>query len=187
APLVVAESRFAHLLPGALPTLLLDRPGAALAAQGSRSSTPPPVATGSANLAYVIYTSGSTGRPKGVLVTHGGAVSMVRETVRLPPATRMFQGVSPGFDVSVLEIFSTLAAGGCLILGRGATLLAGPELVRRLVEERVTTLFLVPALLETLEPGELPDVGTLAVGGDSCPAATAARRAAGRRCLHPYG
>src|SRR5262249_43009385 len=41
APLVVAESRFAHLLPGALPTLLLDRPRAALAAPASRPPGPP--------------------------------------------------------------------------------------------------------------------------------------------------
>ena len=191
APLVVAESRFASRLPPTLPAVYLDRgldrEGAALAA---RSPAPPPAETGPSSLAYVIYTSGSTGRPKGVLVTHGGAVNMVRETVRIlrhDTATRMFQGASPGFDASVFEIFPLLAAGGCLVLGRDETSLVGPELARRLGEERVTTLFLPPPVLETLEPGELPDVRTLVVAGDSCPAATAERWAAGRHFHNLYG
>ncbi len=65
------------------------------------------------DLAYMIYTSGSTGRPKGVMVEHRNVVNFF---------TGMDQriGVEPGvwlavtslsFDISVLELFWTLARG----------------------------------------------------------------------------
>jgi len=66
-----------------------------------------------ANLAYIIYTSGSTGRPKGVMLTHRNVVNFFAGMDRL-------LGTEPGvwlavtsisFDISVLELFWTLARG----------------------------------------------------------------------------
>jgi len=67
----------------------------------------------SGDLAYVIYTSGSTGKPKGVMVTHRNVVNFFAGMDRV-------LGTKPGvwlavtsisFDISVLELFWTLARG----------------------------------------------------------------------------
>ncbi|MDQ1024748.1 natural product biosynthesis luciferase-like monooxygenase protein/amino acid adenylation domain-containing protein [Streptomyces umbrinus] len=66
--------------------------------------------------AYYIYTSGSTGHPKGVIVPHRGPANLVRGHVARHPALRTLQWTSPAFDVSVQEIFTTLASGAELVL-----------------------------------------------------------------------
>ncbi|WP_053668412.1 non-ribosomal peptide synthetase [Streptomyces sp. NRRL B-1140] len=65
--------------------------------------------------AYFIYTSGSSGRPKPVAVPHRGPVNLIRWQLRTLGAMRTVQWASAGFDVSVQEIFSTLASGQALI------------------------------------------------------------------------
>ena len=66
--------------------------------------------------AYCVYTSGSTGRPKGVVVPHRGPVNLIRGHLERHPPLRTLQWTSPAFDVSVQEIFTTLAAGAALVL-----------------------------------------------------------------------
>ncbi len=68
------------------------------------------------NLAYVIYTSGSTGRPKGVMVEHRNVVNFFAGMDERIPRTEGVQQVwlavtSLSFDISVLELFWTLARG----------------------------------------------------------------------------
>ena len=68
------------------------------------------------NLAYVIYTSGSTGRPKGVMVEHRNVVNffagMDDRIARSGNGQDVWLAVtSLSFDISVLEIFWTLARG----------------------------------------------------------------------------
>ncbi|HZF12336.1 MAG TPA: amino acid adenylation domain-containing protein [Thermoanaerobaculia bacterium] len=73
-----------------------------------------------------------------------------------------------------------------MVLGRSGAPLAGPELARRLRGERVTFLATPPALLDALEPAELPALGTLVLGGDRSSAETAGRWAPGRRLWNAY-
>lgn len=75
------------------------------------------------NLAYVIYTSGSTGRPKGVMVEHRNVVNFFAGMDdRIPrPAAGAPQPVwlavtSLSFDISVLELFWTLANGFAVVI-----------------------------------------------------------------------
>ncbi|MEU6646209.1 amino acid adenylation domain-containing protein, partial [Saccharomonospora sp. NPDC046836] len=78
------------------------------------------------NLAYVLYTSGSTGQPKGAAITQRGVVDGVREVVRVldaPPGWRMMSGTSVNFDVSVIELLSTLSTGGTVELVPDLTVL----------------------------------------------------------------
>ncbi|MGA5527095.1 amino acid adenylation domain-containing protein [Streptomyces pseudogriseolus] len=77
-------------------------------------------------LAYVMYTSGSTGKPKGVAITHAGVVNGVlrlADRVGLAPGKRLLAGTSVNFDVSVFEIFTTLAAGGVVEVVRDVLVL----------------------------------------------------------------
>ena len=93
------------------------------------------------NLAYVIFTSGSTGRPKGVMVEHRNVVNFhVGMDDRIQGMDAAGQKVwlavtSLSFDISVLELFWTLARGFKVVVYRGeaegasATALAGTSKV----------------------------------------------------------
>ncbi len=79
------------------------------------------------NLAYILYTSGSTGRPKGVAITHASAVTMINWAQRVYSSeqlSRVLAGTSVCFDLSVYEIFLTLASGGTIVLLRNVIELA---------------------------------------------------------------
>src|SRR5262249_34416622 len=70
------------------------------------------------DLAYVIYTSGSTGVPKGVMIDHRGAVNTIldiNQRFAVGPHDRVLALSSLSFDLSVYDIFGTLAAGGTII------------------------------------------------------------------------
>ncbi|MEM1159334.1 MAG: MupA/Atu3671 family FMN-dependent luciferase-like monooxygenase, partial [Pseudomonadota bacterium] len=72
-----------------------------------------------AHLAYMIYTSGSTGRPKGVMVEHRNVANFfVGMDDRIDHATGSvwLAVTSLSFDISVLELFWTLARGFKLVL-----------------------------------------------------------------------
>jgi len=77
---------------------------------------------GPGDLAYCIYTSGSTGRPKGVMVEHRNVVSFF---TGMDDRLGHHEGREPGvwlaltslsFDISVLELFWTLARGFEVVL-----------------------------------------------------------------------
>lgn len=73
----------------------------------------------SADLAYLMYTSGSTGIPKGVMLTHRNIVNFFAGTDLAVPHdgdVRLLAITSVSFDISVLEIFWTLARGFTIVL-----------------------------------------------------------------------
>ncbi len=83
------------------------------AGHGAERATAPVVP---GNLAYVIYTSGSTGRPKGVMIEHRNVANFFAGMDERIPVPRDRQPVwlavtSLSFDISVLELFWTLARG----------------------------------------------------------------------------
>ena len=70
-------------------------------------------------LAYVIFTSGSTGRPKGVMVEHRNVVNFFEGMdARIDPEgpVKWLAVTSISFDISVLELFWTLARGHEIVL-----------------------------------------------------------------------
>lgn len=80
----------------------------------------------SRNLAYVIYTSGSTGRPKGVMVEHRNVVNFfagMDDRIPRPdagaPQPVWLAVTSLSFDISVLELFWTLANGFAVVIHAG--------------------------------------------------------------------
>ena len=112
ARVVVTTTNLAGSLPPHIHALCVD--AAADAGEASR----PRVAMTGENLAYVIFTSGSTGRPKGVMLEH-------RNVANFFTAMDQVLGTKPGvwlattsisFDISVLELFWTLARGFTVVI-----------------------------------------------------------------------
>ncbi|WP_323032900.1 MupA/Atu3671 family FMN-dependent luciferase-like monooxygenase [Paracoccus sp. (in: a-proteobacteria)] len=71
------------------------------------------------NLAYLIYTSGSTGRPKGVMVEHRNVANFfagMDAAIPHAPGDAWLAVTSLSFDISVLEIFWSLARGLRLVI-----------------------------------------------------------------------
>ena len=74
---------------------------------------------GPEQLAYVIFTSGSTGRPKGVMVEHRNVANFfVGMDERIDPKGPItwLAVTSISFDISVLELFWTLARGCAVVI-----------------------------------------------------------------------
>ncbi|MEM7482643.1 MAG: amino acid adenylation domain-containing protein [Acidobacteriota bacterium] len=123
--------------------------------------------------AYVIYTSGSTGRPKGVMVSHRSLAHRLAYARQADFASGdvFLQKTSISFDVSVLEIFGPLVAGGRVFLARPGSEQDPEELVRRMAEEGITQASFPPTLLEVLceDPrfGDLPALHTVVTGGET--------------------
>ena len=95
--------------PGAAAVFMDDWNGIA-----GHASDPPENGVGPSNLIYVIYTSGSTGRPKGVMVEHRNVVNFFRgmdDVIPHDPPGVWLAVTSLSFDISVLELFWTLAHG----------------------------------------------------------------------------
>jgi amino acid adenylation domain-containing protein len=108
-----------------------------------------PIAAATANdLAYVIYTSGSTGFPKGVMLEHRSVVNFLKSMQREPgiSASDRFVAVTTlSFDISGLEIFGPLSAGGTVIVASRETAIDGQALARLLDVSQATILQATPA------------------------------------------
>jgi pyochelin synthetase len=105
------------------------------------------------DLAYVIYTSGSTGFPKGVMIEHRGAVNTILDINRrfqVGPDDRVLALASLSFDLSVYDIFGTLAAGGTIVMPEAWGLRDPSHWSDLLSRERVTIWNSVPVLMQLL-------------------------------------
>jgi pyochelin synthetase len=152
-----------------------------LAVDGPRAGEPPGGVTDADrapdDLAYVIYTSGSTGTPKGAMLSHEGPLNTITDINQRfgVGAGDVLLGVSSlCFDLSVYDIFGTVAAGATLVLPDldAADPAGWLELMRR---HRVSVWNSVPALMELLaEAAELagstlPALRTVLLSGDWIP------------------
>ncbi|MGV9598908.1 amino acid adenylation domain-containing protein [Streptosporangium sandarakinum] len=142
------------------------------------------------NAAYVLYTSGSTGRPKGVVVDHASAVAFVTAAVArfgLDASCRSIAFSALGFDVSVLDMFAPLAAGGCVLLVPDEDRVDPGRLQRFLEAHEVTWGFVPPALLPLVDPARLPRLRDLVTAGEPPGPEQVARWSAYARFHNWYG
>ncbi|OBT71601.1 hypothetical protein VF21_09534 [Pseudogymnoascus sp. 05NY08] len=92
-------------------TVVVDRAFVSNLSSDALHSEHPPNPT---NIGLVVFTSGSTGLPKGTLLEHAaycaGALAH-HKSLNITPESRVLHFAAYSFDVSVLEILSTLMAG----------------------------------------------------------------------------
>ncbi|MDG4667576.1 amino acid adenylation domain-containing protein [Mycobacterium sp. 236(2023)] len=138
---------------------------------GSRASgfTPPTVEP--AELGYMLFTSGSTGEPKGVEMSHDAAmntVEFINGHFEIGPSDRCLALSTLECDLSVLDIFGMLRAGGSIVVVDEEHR-RDPDTWARLIERHgVTVLHFMPGWLEMLAEvdGDLSSVRVVPTGGD---------------------
>ncbi|KUJ13696.1 uncharacterized protein LY89DRAFT_784572 [Mollisia scopiformis] len=124
--------------------------------------------TNPSNAAYIMFTSGSTGKPKGVVMSHSAVCTSIMdhgERLGFRPEWRVLQFSSHTFDVSIAEIFTTLAFGGCVCIPSDHQRLNGLDQTIR--DLGVNVALLTPTVANLLVPAELPALHTLILGGEA--------------------
>ncbi|HEY1917768.1 MAG TPA: amino acid adenylation domain-containing protein [Streptosporangiaceae bacterium] len=174
------ESTLASLPPTTATVLCLDAEQATLAELDGTDLDCADLMGGAltpANVAYVIYTSGSTGRPKGVVVEHRQAVNFVYGMIhqfRIGPADATLQFASLSFDVSVMDMFLPLLAGGRVVLVPPQAVQSPPRLAALINQAGVTYACLTPSVLSLLTGYDFPRLRSLVSGGEELPSELAA-------------
>ncbi|MEU4455556.1 amino acid adenylation domain-containing protein, partial [Nocardioides sp. NPDC023903] len=112
------------------------------------------------NTAYVIFTSGSTGRPKGVAVPHGAIANQLQWKLiefGMDAADAVLLKTAATFDLSVWEFWSAAVCGGRLVIASADGHRDPAYLNELMAREWVTTLHVVPSMLDALLASGMPD------------------------------
>ncbi len=139
----------------------------------------PPRRQSPADLAYVMFTSGSTGQPKGVMIEHSAAVNTVAHINRLfnvDEHDKVLAVSNLSFDLSVYDVFGTLAAGATLVLPEAAAA-REPRQWHALIRQTGITIWnsapqLMTALVDTAESvtdGRMGSLRLALLSGDWIP------------------
>ncbi|MDB9510453.1 amino acid adenylation domain-containing protein [Kamptonema animale CS-326] len=130
------------------------------------------------DLAYAIYTSGSTGLPKGVAIDHRGAVNTIidiNQRFGVNANDRVLALSSLSFDLSVYDIFGTLAAGGTIVIPEAYSAQDPAHWAELMVREKITIWNSVPALMQmmvnyaTSKPEVFANLRLVLLSGDWLP------------------
>ncbi|KAJ5429495.1 AMP-dependent synthetase/ligase [Penicillium cf. griseofulvum] len=139
------------------------------------------------NAAYAIFTSGTTGKPKATVVEHTAlsttAIAMI-DALHMNSTTRALQFSNYTFDVSILEIMMTLMTGGCVCIPSEEERMNNMGGAIRRME--ATFMTAPPAIVNTLEPKNVPSLKVIITGGEKMPA-NHIDRWADRCVINAYG
>jgi len=102
-------------------------------------------------VAYIIFTSGSTGEPKGVPITRRNLYHYINWLINnfvIKKNSRCSQFPSIGFDLSVVDIFSTICNGGTLVVPRNIFHRTFPA--KFIKENKITHAVFVPSFIQLM-------------------------------------
>lgn len=110
---------------------------------------------------------GSTGKSKRVLLNHRALCTSFTAHgtfLHLGTGSRVLQFVAFTFDISVQDIFTTLARGGCVCLASEEERLG--DLTVAMKDIRVNWACLAPSVAAILRPNLTPTLQTLVLAGE---------------------
>jgi len=131
--------------------------------------------------AHLLFTSGSTGIPKGVIITHGNVIHFIEWAIEyfgINSTDRQSCHPPLHFDLSVFDIFGTLAAGATLYLVPPDLSLFPNKLADFIRGNALTQWFSVPSLLtymanlDVVRPNDFPCLKRLLWCGEVLPTRT---------------
>jgi acyl-coenzyme A synthetase/AMP-(fatty) acid ligase len=140
------------------------------------SEWPPP--GGGDDIAFMLTTSGSTGLPKIVPLSEGGIhafTDWAASQFGIGPGAKVLNYAPLNFDLCLLDIWTTLKAGGCVVIVDQAKATHGAYLVELVADNEVDVVQGVPMLYrllidETSEGGRrFPSVKHVITTGDKIP------------------
>lgn len=117
------------------------------------TSQPPDPALIENDLAYILYTSGSTGTPKGVMISHRASLTFVNwayETFQVRADDRVSNHAPFHFDLSIFDLFTTIKAGGTVILVPAVLSIFPINLANFIAEQKISIWYSVPSALTRL-------------------------------------
>ncbi|KDN37673.1 acetyl-CoA synthetase-like protein [Tilletiaria anomala UBC 951] len=121
--------------------------------------------------AYLVYTSGTTSVPKGVIIPRSALASYLKASLGLWGQRwydRRLAVASLLFDVSICDVFGSLACASCIVLRPQARLLDG--LGRQLLSDRISFVQLTPTVASLVSnPSSLANVRTIILSGEPVP------------------
>ncbi len=133
-------------------------------------------------LAYVMFTSGSTGDPKGVQIGResvGLLGDWMLGSFGLGDAPVFMNQAPFSFDLSMYEVFATLAAGGTCVLNSREQIGAAATWMARLADNGISVWVSTPSFAHQqlanrdFSPATLPTLRTFLFCGEPLPAALA--------------
>ncbi len=143
---------------------------------------PPP--GGGEDIAFMLTTSGSTGLPKIVPLAEGAIhhfTDWAASQFGIGPGAKVLNYAPLNFDLCLLDIWSTLKAGGCVVIVDQAKATHGSHLVELVGDNEVDVVQAVPMLYRLLidemreSGGRFPSVKHVITTGDKIPATSLAQ------------
>lgn len=120
------------------------------------------------DVAFVLFTSGSTGEPKGIVQEHESVCTNALAhgpALGMGPAPRVLQFAAFTFDVSMMDIFTTLILGGCVCITSEHVRMN--DIVGFINATQVNWALLTPSFSNLIQPDDVPTLQTLALGGEA--------------------
>ncbi|KAK1912722.1 hypothetical protein P3342_004658 [Pyrenophora teres f. teres] len=142
----------------------------------------------SENAAYVMFTSGSTGTPKGVVLEHRAVSTSCLSHGRaygITDCTRALQFTAYTFDFCIAEIITTLLYGGCICIPSDSD--RRNNLSKAINTMRVNWALLTPSVARLLDPGLVPSLRILVIGGEQVNLADWDRWPSSVQTINGYG